>query len=324
MGKLDFSSKELFNAYVKATQYIMRQTFNQDEYVHFAGVAMNIFRADFLAFFSFDEADEPVLSQCSNTDPKFRSNLIQVYKNIAKDVLDSDFISVDTFELTEDQVYSTICLPLHVSTPAVVVLVGYATPGPLSKDLLNLYLALAAMIETVLIRSKEIEARALAQRDLLTKLYNKLTTESLIASYLKNDGNTGKHAFIMLDLDNFKKLNDNFGHSQGDKILVEFADLLKATFRETDILGRLGGDEFTVFMKNIREPHKIEEKVVELGSSFKREYCTKSETFLLSISIGIAIYPVDGLTFEELYINADKALYHSKARGKNTYSFYSK
>jgi diguanylate cyclase (GGDEF)-like protein len=321
-GKLDFSAKELFDAYVKATQYIMRQTFNQDEFVHFSGVARNFFQADFLAFFNLSENNEAVLSHCSVPDPEFRNSLVSLCSKAVKDVLESDFISVDTVELTPTQTYSTICLPLHISSPATIVLIGYATEEPLSKDMLNLYLALSAMIETVLVRSKEIEARALAQRDLLTTLYNKITTENLIDSFVKNDGIAGKHALIMLDIDNFKKANDNLGHAMGDKILIELADVLKFAFRETDIVGRIGGDEFIVLMKNYKEIQKIEEKADQLLRSFERSYNSEIGPFSLTLSIGIAVYPDDGFDFKELYINADKALYKSKACGKNTYRFY--
>ncbi|RNC27954.1 MAG: putative signaling protein [Candidatus Dichloromethanomonas elyunquensis] len=323
MGKLDFDIGELFDAYVKATQYIMRQTFNEDEFVHFSGVAKHFFRADFIAFFDFFENLEPALSQCSNPEPEFRREIVMLCTKTAKDVLESDFISVDKVSLTAGQTYRTISLPLHISIPATVVLVGYTTEEPLSKDLLNLYLALVAMIETVRMRSKEIEARALAQRDLLTTLYNKLTTERLIDTFLKNDGIAGKHALIMLDIDNFKQVNDNLGHMMGDKVLRDFAERLKISFRDTDILGRIGGDEFVVLMKNYKEQQQIIEKIEDLGLGFEKSYHGKSDVFMVTLSMGIALYPCDGICFEKLYINADKALYQSKESGKNTYSFYS-
>ena len=102
-----------------------------------------------------------------------------------------------------------------------------------------------------------------AQTDALTGLYNKETTEQLTDELLSEDENKS-HAFLILDVDCFKQINDIYGHVVGDRVLQKFGKLLKSTFREGDILGRIGGDEFVVIMKNIQTKDMATKKAGEL------------------------------------------------------------
>ena len=133
-------------------------------------------------------------------------------------------------------------------------------------------------------------------------------------------GNAG--AFLIMDLDNFKNVNDTFGHPQGDRVLQLFAACMKNTFRQDDFIGRMGGDEFVVYIKNVNERQKISRKAGQLMENFQSSLPEGFGGCSLSVSIGVALVPRNGTAFSELYQKSDKALYEAKKRGKNQVCFY--
>jgi len=161
-----------------------------------------------------------------------------------------------------------------------------------------------------------------SERDGLTGLYNRQAAEYLIMSTLKKDSQQ-QHAFIIIDIDYFKQVNDVLGHQFGDSVLISLAKKLNMTFRYDDIIGRFGGDEFVVFMRDIASDEMPMERSQHLGNLFRRKFM---EAFnqKFSCSIGIAIYNKDGQTFEELYHAADVALYEAKNHGRNRCYMYSR
>lgn len=163
-----------------------------------------------------------------------------------------------------------------------------------------------------------------SQRDSLTKLYNKETTHQLIKDYINNEGRNGKHAFFIVDIDDFKSINDNFGHLSGDLVLSNISERISNIFRKDDIVGRIGGDEFVVFLKNADLEELINRKADELVKGFKESFIGENHEHKVSGSIGIARYPQDGKRFEELYVNADKALYKAKNQGRIDILFFQK
>lgn len=161
-----------------------------------------------------------------------------------------------------------------------------------------------------------------SQKDLLTNIYNKITTQNLIKSTIEEDGES-MHALIIIDIDNFKGINDTLGHIYGDTVLKDLSSNMKKLFRTSDILGRIGGDEFIVFLKNIEDDSLVKEKAQCICDVFHSTFLGKDGKYKVSGSIGISLYPKDGTTYEELYSNADKALYESKLKGKDRFSIYS-
>ncbi|MCD8163694.1 MAG: diguanylate cyclase [Synergistaceae bacterium] len=157
-----------------------------------------------------------------------------------------------------------------------------------------------------------------AQTDSLTGLCDKGTTQTLIADYLALSSPDKTHAVFICDIDNFKMVNDTFGHLYGDTILGDLASKLRSTFRGTDVVGRIGGDEFMILMKDVPSLALIHSKALEIRAAFQQNY----ERFSSSGSIGIAIFPQDGTGFNELYQRADMALYSAKQNGKNRYMLY--
>ncbi|MEG1824884.1 MAG: diguanylate cyclase [Cloacibacillus sp.] len=154
-----------------------------------------------------------------------------------------------------------------------------------------------------------------AQCDGLTNLYDKGATNSLIAEFLDGTPRDAKHAVFICDVDNFKIANDTYGHFFGDTVLVDIAKSLRAIFRSSDIVGRIGGDEFMILMKNIPDDKLIALKGLEILDAFRQKY----DGFTTSGSVGVAVFAEDGTTLEELYRNADAALYKAKSAGKNRF-----
>lgn len=159
-----------------------------------------------------------------------------------------------------------------------------------------------------------------AQRDALTGLYNKNYAQRFIEHILKTQ--PGKYGFIILDIDFFKEVNDNYGHLVGDKVLRAFGNFLKSQFREDDIVGRIGGDEFVILMRNLTDQNAVESKIQKLLNRISELRIEEMNGQGITISVGIALAPQHGKSFMELYQNADQALYRMKRAGKNGYSVY--
>ncbi|MDO5563507.1 MAG: diguanylate cyclase, partial [Synergistaceae bacterium] len=157
-----------------------------------------------------------------------------------------------------------------------------------------------------------------SMRDSLTNLWNKASTEKLISERISNLPQGEQGVFILLDIDNFKNVNDSLGHLFGDAVISELARSLRTIFRDTDIVGRVGGDEFVVFMSGIKDMALTKRKIDEVHNIFRRTFKNKGRTYPVSCTIGFTLYPEHGTTYEELMDNADTALYIAKRSGKDT------
>ncbi len=165
-------------------------------------------------------------------------------------------------------------------------------------------------------KMKKIELELRANYDGLTGLLNKTSTEQLIISSLaKNRTDEGNSALIIIDTDDFKKVNDNYGHSAGDYVLSTIGGIIKDNFKGMDIAGRIGGDEFMIFLNSI-SPEDACRLAEKLENLVKKAFPGKEYDGKISLSIGIATFPEHGTDFETLYNNADKALYTAKNAGK--------
>ncbi|MCQ2520887.1 MAG: sensor domain-containing diguanylate cyclase [Lachnospiraceae bacterium] len=165
-----------------------------------------------------------------------------------------------------------------------------------------------------------------ASIDALTGIYNKKTFEEKVAKRIASLQD-GKLIFILFDVDNFKGVNDNLGHAYGDKVLSDVGKIMRAKFREKDVLGRLGGDEFAVLLhlssfSEIPLEEFINERCSALCSDFRNYYTGDQKDYKISISMGVSIYGEHGADFDSLYKSADRALYGAKQAGKDTYRLY--
>lgn len=169
-------------------------------------------------------------------------------------------------------------------------------------------------------KNRELELRRRAETDPLTGLYNRAASVARIEQLLREDD---RHvsALLMMDVDNFKQVNDTYGHAYGDTVLRGIAEKLHATFRRGDVLGRLGGDEFIAFLSGLPGEALAEEKARQLCSQLG-EFQAADWLEPVSCSIGIAFSPRQGANFALLYEHADTALYKAKLQGKNQCAVY--
>ncbi|MCR5626358.1 MAG: diguanylate cyclase [Lachnospiraceae bacterium] len=160
-----------------------------------------------------------------------------------------------------------------------------------------------------------------AVKDPLTGLLNKASSKAEIAELCKKS----RGALMVVDLDSFKPVNDLYGHSMGDKVLVRFSKILQSVVRITDITGRMGGDEFIIFCQNINEPSVIEEKTKYINEQIvaaAHELMGDDCSIPIGASIGCVFAPDEGTDFDSLFDKADGCLYKVKQRGKHGCEIY--
>ncbi len=176
---------------------------------------------------------------------------------------------------------------------------------------------------------QEDEITRQAHFDSLTALPNRLSVLKSLNKLITDISNSGNAnisqniAILFIDLDNFKKVNDGFGHQFGDAVLIESGKRLINCVRDIDSVGRLGGDEFLVSLKgpiSISDTKEIAERILQ---AFRSTFSVNGKRFLITLSIGIAFYPDNGQLAHDLMRNADTAMYHAKNRGRNKFAFYS-
>lgn len=171
-------------------------------------------------------------------------------------------------------------------------------------------------------KSAHSELVKAAEIDAMTGVLNHDATFRHISEFLSTTGARGTHALIMVDRDHLKAINDTLGHQAGDDIIVETANALKGVFRDTDIIGRVGGDEFLVLMKDIGKLKTAKRKTSELLQSLHCICGSGDEAVESTGSIGIALFTDGDKSFEKLYAEADNALYRAKAEGRNRCSVF--
>ncbi len=161
-----------------------------------------------------------------------------------------------------------------------------------------------------------------AERDALTKLLNKQSTQQMVSERLSQQTDT-LSALLILDLDNFKGVNDKYGHLYGDAVLSQIGNSLRHLFRSQDIIGRIGGDEFLIFLNDVPNAELVQERCRQLLDTFRALFAQLVPELKVSCSIGAALAPLHANGYTELFRHADEALYLAKARGKNRYKLYS-
>lgn len=162
-----------------------------------------------------------------------------------------------------------------------------------------------------------------AYHDALTGLANRqLFMDRLEHSLTLARRDDSMTAVLFLDLDNFKRVNDTEGHKGGDELLIKMVERINHRLREQDTLARIGGDEFVILVELVKSKNNIENLCEALLETISKEFIINSRPQYVSSSIGIALYPQDGITPDSLLSNADMAMYDAKNNGKNAYRFY--
>lgn len=167
--------------------------------------------------------------------------------------------------------------------------------------------------------------RYLSMHDPLTSLPNTIfLKEKFQLEKARHDRYNNKFAVLFVDLYEFKLINDNYGHNIGDEILKIISERFKSNIRKSDIVSRIGGDEFVFLIVDLVDPKNISTVANKIINSFNDSIIIKDKEYFIGVNIGISIYPDDGDELDDLIKKADFAMYHAKNIGKNTYSFYNK
>jgi diguanylate cyclase (GGDEF)-like protein len=199
------------------------------------------------------------------------------------------------------------CLVNLVRDPESLDLIGYAYLRDITST---------KLCELALQRDAEL--------DPLTGLHNRQTTNRLIGEFLADPAALaqGVSAFLLIDLDRFKFVNDNYGHAAGDEVLVGMAEKLRSVIRRSDIVGRMGGDEFVVFLKNFADMEMVRKRADEICRTLKDITFSADPAYRVSGSVGVAPVSDRNANLTMLFEQADLALYAAKNRGKDQFALY--
>ena len=173
------------------------------------------------------------------------------------------------------------------------------------------------------LKKNVLDMQEKVQQDVLTKLLNKESTKQAVSVYLESMTEDAKAAVLMLDLDNFKAINDTYGHLYGDSVLNQIGATLRNLFRTWDVIGRIGGDEFLVLLKDVPNMEVVKDRCGLLVETFRKYFHDLMPELNVSMSVGCVMIPEHGKTWAEVYQRADIALYAAKHKGKCQYSVYS-
>jgi len=173
------------------------------------------------------------------------------------------------------------------------------------------------------LRAANEELQHQAMHDALTGLPNRVVLHDRIVHAINSaERHNSRFGVFFMDLDGFKAVNDSLGHRAGDLLLRELAQRLRAALRKQDLVARFGGDEFVVLVEDLNEASSATTVAGKLFDCFAEDFDLKEAGMMVSPSIGIALYPENGLTVEALLRNADSAMYEAKTAGRNTYRFF--
>ena len=166
-------------------------------------------------------------------------------------------------------------------------------------------------------KRRELEREMAATRDPLTKVFNRGAFEEEVTRHMLDSSSTNTGTLLLIDMDHFKEINDSFGHTEGDTILRKTSDILMSTFRRKDVIGRFGGDEFLVFLKNVTDRAVISRRLGEL-----QEALADVDGHMVTCSVGAVEVHPEGFSYDLSLRQADLAMYRSKELGRSTYCYY--
>ena len=166
-------------------------------------------------------------------------------------------------------------------------------------------------------KKRELAQISAANTDPLTKVYNRRTFQAEVEAFMNRSDKSACGALILFDIDNFKQINDLHGHPQGDAALLHMNEVLQSTFRQRDLIGRLGGDEFLAFIKDVSKRHVLNQRMEELSQAL-----SLADGIPITFSAGITFVHQKNFSYERILDQADQALYHSKQHGKARTTYY--
>lgn len=266
---------------------------------------------DNMKYYTFDELQADNMIAKDFLDENSREEYKKFYEKVIINKEKSEPIIVNVKLVDKKEWFRVSIISEDENTEEVMgVLEGYNEQK--EKDL---------KIENQLVDIKEIKDKS--RIDFLTKLYNREALFEKITEELeKNKINPQLYAFLVLDIDNFKMINDCMGHRMGDTVLRKISEVLNSYFTDESIVGRLGGDEFVIFLKGVKDRKTFEETMRNLNKALCKSYKKNEKEIQVSASIGVVLTDKN-ININNLYKKADKALYKVKHSGRNGFEIYS-
>ena len=285
----------------------------------------NLFMTDTIAFYEIDIEDDIVIREYANRKKEAGKYSDVLEQFIEKRVLDQyqaylrESCSLEYMKRCfQQQVYNYIVEYEYIRNNGSPYWVASELHLEEEKGIRKAFMTVRDIDSK---KRRELHLEQQAVFDALTQVYNRSAGIRKISTALETMQPEDISAFLILDLDNFKQVNDCLGHMMGDQVLIEVARIMKTHFRNYDVICRLGGDEFIIFIQKI--PLEALDKIVR---SFLRKlvltYSSEGKEVTVSASVGAALAPVHGTDFTQLYEKADSALYQVKKSSKNNYMIY--
>lgn len=285
----------------------------------------NLFMTDTIAFYEIDIEDDIVIREYANRKKEAGKYSDVLEQFIEKRVLDQyqaylrESCSLEYMKRCfQQQVYDYIVEYEYIRNNGSPYWVASELHLEEEKGIRKAFMTVRDIDSK---KRRELHLEQQAVFDALTQVYNRSAGIRKISTALETMQPEDISAFLILDLDNFKQVNDCLGHMMGDQVLIEVARIMKTHFRNYDVICRLGGDEFIIFIQKI--PLEALDKIVR---SFLRKlvltYSSEGKEVTVSASVGAALAPVHGTDFTQLYEKADSALYQVKKSSKNNYMIY--
>lgn len=285
----------------------------------------NLFMSDTIAFYEIDIEDDIVIREYANRKKEAGKYSDVLEQFIEKRVLDQyqaylrESCSLEYMKRCfQQQVYDYIVEYEYIRNNGSPYWVASELHLEEEKGIRKAFMTVRDIDSK---KRRELHLEQQAVFDALTQVYNRSAGIRKISTALETMQPEDISAFLILDLDNFKQVNDCLGHMMGDQVLIEVARIMKTHFRNYDVICRLGGDEFIIFIQKI--PLEALDKIVR---SFLRKlvltYSSEGKEVTVSASVGAALAPVHGTDFSQLYEKADSALYQVKNSSKNDYMLY--
>ena len=285
----------------------------------------NLFMTDTIAFYEIDIEDDIVIREYANRKKEAGKYSDVLEQFIEKRVLDQyqaylrESCSLEYMKRCfQQQVYDYIVEYEYIRNNGSPYWVASELHLEEEKGIRKAFMTVRDIDSK---KRRELHLEQQAVFDALTQVYNRSAGIRKISTALETMQPEDISAFLILDLDNFKQVNDCLGHMMGDQVLIEVARIMKTHFRNYDVICRLGGDEFIIFIQKI--PLEALDKIVR---SFLRKlvltYSSEGKEVTVSASVGAALAPVHGTDFSQLYEKADSALYQVKNSSKNDYMLY--
>ncbi|MCR5106676.1 MAG: EAL domain-containing protein [Lachnospiraceae bacterium] len=298
----------------RASQYTKIMNMNAEIYIEADLTSNSVINKDCI---------EPLMPYGIGRDASYDDIMVAFKSTVEKEDYDKVIGTVNRKELIRQyrQGNTYICFDYMASTLKDPSWMWYQITIILGENSLNGNIIAGIKLE----KTRRTNTEGITEKDSLTDLYSRVMFERKINRIIEDRGNDDKYLVAIIDVDNFKRINDCFGHNIGDSILKTISRVLIADLPENSVIGRLGGDEFAAFIPSLGSREETEAIFKRINDETVLEFGLgpgEDENLIITTSIGVVVSDKNDITFHKLYPKADIALNQAKESGKNTYKFF--